>query len=821
MLLAELLFFLFFMLVNGEPLRFLLSKRIRLLANMDVSEVFVFDVFLGGFLLYITAMLPFSLLNKTVITLLTAINILFSVLFHSNVLRGVNREKIKAIWTAHRSAIFNFGFVFSAFLVFLSIQLAPLSGLVLGSVHDTSIHSLMVQVILENGKVPLTLQPYLQEGIVYPQAAHVIFASASHVLGYNSAHSVFYVTPMFNALSVFGVYFLGRRLWDNRCFYLGLSFTFAFVSCWPLYITWGGNPFVVGFPFFLVCLGLLFSLVKSVDHVSLDELLIAGLLFGYSGTIVLTYLESLFVIGLLCVIYWFIHNRRGIANIIYKGVLLLAVSMLPLSPFLLRFMLFYQYPGHNIGVASDFVGYTKDRLQAFHTLQWLFDQLSPYLLPRIIILFLLIGLAVWAWKTRDYKEIKGGGAFALAIFVSSLLLSFISFILPADLNVVSWGHQGVILVIPVNIGLVFAYIKIGRYVKQHKPRKLKTIFSDASRSDMVVAVMFFSVLVTPFLYHRFFADPAYVRGLYDLFSVTTEDDYRLMLWMRDNLPSDAVVVVNPYDAGLFIPSISHHRIIFPYSASWYTRSYQQLTRLLWDDTLNGTAYALLQHFNVSHVFVGSSAAYKWVDDFIWNHNLFLGNPNFMLEQKVGNAYLFRVNYAHPHIAFLEDYEHDYWNFNKWSILHDQNGVGRAAAFVDDDLNRWLKVTAQCTWELEQGYAYVLLREIFAPRNSSISLAFNFSTENFGEGDSFAVIVANYYHNQTVVFATPNSVYDDYPNTISLGSFEGVFSIDLSALWKSRFNSALTNPFILEIVNYDADGAENIVYIDNLTVTASP
>ena len=102
--------------------------------------------------------------------------------------------------------------------------------------------------------------PYSTEGIIYPAAAHVIFAFTAILTGWVVPQAIFYVTQLFNALAVVAAYFLARRILLNRVFHIGTAFVFAFVSEWPLFVTWGANPFVAGFPLFLVCLGLLLAM---------------------------------------------------------------------------------------------------------------------------------------------------------------------------------------------------------------------------------------------------------------------------------------------------------------------------------------------------------------------------------------------------------------------------------------------------------------------------------------------------------------------------------------------------------------------------------
>jgi hypothetical protein len=69
----------------------------------------------------------------------------------------------------------------------------------------------------------------------------------------------------------------------------------------------------------------------------------------------------------------------------------------------------------------------------------------------------------------------------------------------------------------------------------------------------------------------------------------------------------------------------------------------------------------------------------------------------------------------------------------------------------------------------------------------------------------------------MMITTPNGFYSHYANVEALSSFEGLFSYNLSSQWRHFFNSSFPNTFVLEIVNWDFDGVENVVYLDDLTV----
>jgi len=641
------------------------------------------------------------------------------------------------------------------------------------------------------------------------------------------AKTVFYVSILFKALCVFGAYFLGKALGSGRAYSLGLSFVFAFMSSWPLSIVWGGNPFLVGFPLFLVCLGLFFSMFCFRRKNSFAELIAVGLLFGYLSAIIFSYVQTLIMVAFLVFIYYLVRKRRGMSHTLLELAAVFGVSLLPLSPFLFRFFAFYPYPGHNIGTPSDFAGWTSQQLYITQALQWALDNVSPYVLLRAITILILISFIVLLWKTKNYRNAKPVVAFALAVFAAAALLSFISFFLSADFGIISWGHQGIILSVSINILIIAFYVKLAEFYREGKSKCLSKFFSKGSYATMFLTITLLSSITAPFLYCRFIADPESLRGAYSMFAVTTQNDYDLMLWMKDNLTSNAAILVHPNEAGLFIPVVSHHRILFPWGGSSLSSSYQTLVGLLENNTLDTTTYQIMQHWNVSHVFVGVKVIYWMFGNYGWNSELFLGNPNFKLIKNFGDAYLFELEEYNPDIVLLDDFEYANWGQNGWQSDSFGNGLGNVTVATDSGYNgsRCLRITAQSVptireWELK--YAYWISREIFVLNNSDVTLSFYLdATEGFRESDTFAVLISDVEHGQSMVITTPNGVFDGAPGAITMDSRQGSFSYNLSRKWQQVFNSSLPSSFVLQFLNYDFDGIENLVYIDNITITSTP
>ena len=819
---AQLLGLMAALIMLGEPLRLLLSKFSRLFKNLDFIEVCVLDVYLGGLILYVLALPPIHLFSTlTIFGLLLFSGLVLSMYYWRWKKRSqILTEQKKSV--QRRTVRLEYALVFGMFLITLYVQTIPVTAFIYGSIHDTSFHSIIVQVILKNGYIPSNLQPYLPEGIIYPQASHVIFAFAANLTGWIAPQAVFYTTLLFNALSVLGAYFFGRKIWRNRAFHLGLVFIFAFVTAWPTYITWGANPFIVGFTLFLICLGLLFRLLSAENTNDKKELIMVGILFGYLGAIMISFFQSLLAMIVLWLLFDWFRKSTNTKHLFKDCVILFLVSCLLLSPSLFRFVYYYQFPSHNVGLPSDFTGYPQSQTWFLRSFQWIFENVSPYFFLRIEMVCILILSVILIFKIGK-GEVRRVAGVSLLIFAASLFLSIMSSLLPPDMNVVSWGHQGIILSVGMYLLMSTFNSNMFTFFSRVASKLGTQNFKKKSDTVLLASILVLSAVYAPFIYTRFALDPFTLKGAYHMFAVTSEDDDKLMFWIKDNLIEDGVILVNQYEPGLFISTISHRKAVFVTPGSQLSQSYQELIGLIRNNALNATSYNIINNSNITHVYVGSSATHWWIRDYKWNPQLFLGNPNFPLLKKIGNAYLFNFSYADPGVVFLDDFEHDSWDDYGWQTYFEGNGLGNVTIttnFGCDD-SRCLRMSAQAVHAVsEWKYIRWVRREIFVMNNSQVKLSFYLNaTEGFHGRDTFAVLISNIYHNQSMVVTTPNGIHEDYNYTIPLDGFEGSFNRSLSMMWHEMFNSSLPNPFILEFVNYDFDGIENVAYIDHIEVTS--
>jgi len=820
----------------GEPWRIILRKLAGLFKNLDFLQILVLDVYLGGFLLYIIAIIPVHLFTATTLYAITLASIVVVFLLHWRRLRdAIQNLSLHPKFSFRNHNSFELMLIAIIFLFSFVIQTLPLNNLTFGSVRDTSVHSLFVQVLIENKQVPLTLQPYLSEGIVYPQGFTPMVAYSVLILNYSPPQAVFYLTSLFNALTILGVYFLGKTLSLSRKGHIGLSlaFVFAFVASWPKYITWGSNAFVASCPFYFICLSLFPFITK--ERLNVKAIFAIGFLFGYLAVLHLHAYEALIASLFVLWVYAALKREKNRWGRLLNLVVISGLSLLILSPFIYRVLVFYQYPYHNIGVTADAeIPIPQPSLSLILTgVKWLLENLASNIFLKIAsfaLFFVSIPIMV---RFRKKKFINGTSGL-IKLGIATLLGELLVFIFAAiNFSDLPFYPNPLLLYFPIYFFIAAINLPLYHFFSSYLSRKIlaKTNETKLKTRKLLVSAISFMLLVgiySPFLYQSIVLDVGELHGGYTGFAVTTEQDLQLILWIRENL-KDATILVNNFQSGTFIPSIANCKALYPPFGSSYSVSYQKLVTWLERNSVNVTAMDLMTHLNITNIYVGSGVSPWDGGKHKWSPKLFLGNPNFKLVKNFGNAYLFQFNNIYPNIVFLDDFEHARWDENAWQAHSYGNGLSNITIVTNFgyDSERCLKVKAQAVYTAWKCmYAQCVFREIYVQNNSDVTFSFYLNaTEGFHGKDTFAVFVSNIYRNQSMVIATPNGVYESYAHAISLDRFAGFFefngSCSLSTLWRQMFNSSLPDTFILELVNLDFDGVENVAYIDNIKVTSTP
>jgi hypothetical protein len=841
---SRLLLLMISLIIIGEPIRVVFSKYFHFFKELDFLQISVLNVYLGGLALYLIAIFPLRFFNVNVVWAIIVMSGVLFIILHKEGLKKVksltrgSQECVISLRNylfENKIAVLQCSAVFGMFLAGLWIQVVPLSSFIFGSIHDTSLHSLFVQVMLENQGVPVTMQPYLSEGILYPQAAHVFFAYACLIFGYIPPEAIFHVTTLFQALTILSVYYLGKACSSRR---LGVSLAFIFfcISRWPRLLTWGVNPYIIAFPIQFISLSFIPFLRGSGrennirDRVS--SLLVIGVLLGYLAALHLTlYIIAMATFTVLIFIDMLRkHTLYGLRNLLIA----LGASLIPISLFIYRFVELYSYPGYNIGLPSDII---IAPAQYVNMLAWLFlsDGISPYPPLVAIIIGLLIVSCIGLYRKRGQLDgLLNSVQLSLCLLIASLslfLLFHLQYLLPqlslvmgeAVRPTVSMYISWCFLIGIFNVILCDTLInnlrkRLARIVLPREHVLTNTIAT-------VLALLVLSCIYSPFMYYTITHDTGYLVEGYGKFSVTTFDDYNLMLWMRDNLPKKSIILVNMYEPGMFIPSISHRKAIYPFSLSQESHYYQQLIGAIQNGTMDSTMYDAMMQLNITYVYVGAQSGYRWDKNLKWDPQVFLSNPNFDITKKIGNAYLFEVLYEKPEVVLRDSFEYGDISDMGWKFgiaeghLYSGSGYVSTNSSYAYDGNRSLVIAAKNEGGLL--YANWIYRKIYVWDTSNITLSFYINASaGFSSPDELSICVYDTSWNRSICFVTPNCLRAESDSTIILQNSVDFLSFNISEIWQETHNSTLPTTFFIRIQNIDFDGVENVGYVDNIVVRVS-
>ncbi|MDH5792997.1 MAG: hypothetical protein OEZ18_00330 [Candidatus Bathyarchaeota archaeon] len=847
-ILFRLLLLMVALIVIGEPLRFTLSKYSQLLNKLDLLQISVLNVYLGGLILYFIAMLPFHFFNVNVVWTITLLSGALSIFLHrvalkklSSLIRPVQKGTINLCnyLSGSKLAALQCSAVLGIFLVTLWIQVSPLPAFVFGSIHDPSLHSLFVQLMLESQGVPATMQPYLSEGIVYPQAAHVFFAYSCIIFGYMPPEAIFHVTALFQALIVLSAYYVGKSFSSRR---LGLSFAFIFfcVSRWPRLLGWGTNAYVVAFPLQFISL----TFVPFLQDLHVEDsawkkslsLFGIGILLGYLAALHLT---IYMIVMATITVSTFVNVLRKRAFYELRNLLIVfAISIIPISPFIYRFIEWYPYPGHNIGLPSDVI---ITPWSYVNLIDWLLfsEGISPYPPLVIVILGLMIfsGIVIYRKRRQLATLLNPTKVFSYMFLASAILvlLFHLQYVFP-PISIITGEPVRPVISIYISLCLlvgVFNVIICDTLINYFRRRLTRIILPSKQVFEKNVAIVLTFVILfsiySPFVYYTITQDTGYLVESYGKFAVTTSDDYALMLWMRDSLPKNSTVLVSVYGPGMFIPSVSHCRAIYPWVLSKDSYNYLRLFRMVQDGIMNATFYGVMKELGIGYIYIGSESSMgTWPlneaseKNRKWDPLVFLSNPNFNLIKKVGNAYLFEVLYKKPEVVYEDSFEYTNVYDMGWVHINVEGCQFKGSGYVSTNSTyscngaHNLVITAKNEGGLL--YANEIYRKIYVWDISNVTLSFYINaTDGYSPPDVLCICIYDTLWNKSICFATPNSLYARDNSTTVLPASLGNFSYNISNIWQKIYSTMLPTTFFITIRNIDFDCIENIGHIGDISV----
>jgi len=123
-------------------------------------------------------------------------------------------------------------------------------------------------------------------------------------------------------------------------------------------------------------------------------------------------------------------------------------------------------------------------------------------------------------------------------------------------------------------------------------------------------------------------------------NVVDSDDYAVILWICNNLPENATILVHPEGAGQLIPVIADRRIIYPKGVNQLSKTYRYIIDQLIKEPNDPKLYELLKQLRVSHIYCDTDL---WKGAKPFDVQKMLSSNKYTLIFRFGNTYLFKIN----------------------------------------------------------------------------------------------------------------------------------------------------------------------------------
>lgn len=158
--------------------------------------------------------------------------------------------RLPARYAPHPRRWLRLGVVLLGLLVLVGLALWRLyqaRSLALPAWVDSVHHTLVVRLILENGGLPATLEPYIQAEFGYHYGFHLIAALFSIWARSQPVETLLWFGQVINALVALSVYRLGKTLWDDARPAAPAALLVGFAFHMPAYyLTWGRYTLLTG-----------------------------------------------------------------------------------------------------------------------------------------------------------------------------------------------------------------------------------------------------------------------------------------------------------------------------------------------------------------------------------------------------------------------------------------------------------------------------------------------------------------------------------------------------------------------------------------------
>lgn len=638
------LLFLFLFHIIGHPIiNVVLQKPTtpHKLANLDFIQRLPLEFVTGGAVIYVVALVttPFHGFTPLVCWFVTGVAAFFYLYQHLQRIASFIKPS-KFSWLA-----------FAGFFLALAIRVGPISNFVLGSNQDISWHTLITYSIIRTGGVPSSVI----EGFILqvPVGVHTNLAFFSMITEIPPEFITFNSLVFLSTIIGLAAYFFGSII-SSQKFGLYVSLIMITLSYYPSAITWGSDWLLLGLLLFFVAAALIVSFDAESLPLCRSNLLIVLLTGAITGFLASTYIP-LYIILLLVLIFFVLLGRKDVVSKLKRLAAVFALGVPLFATWIYRFFFLSQPMTSYLAKQATDMMYN----QAFER-SAVFLPIRDFSSPSIIMKTLT------NWLTWDYQSGWAGAYFFFPLLVIGciLLLNYLinhrikgfdhlmpRYAVSIFLMVILWGLNGPFgLFYETGFGLdimtseldkiapiigtillpfiaAFGLITVQKFIS--KRTKVRSWVS----ALVILLVILSSIAVAPFT-------KAWLVGSYQVFASATESDYELLEWMRTGIPQNSTVLIHPYDAGQYVPSISGQKTVGIASTGviFINQWYEDLNYHIRNNVFNSVTISLFRGLGIDYIFVGGQAFKER-----WDSEYFIRNPlYFTIVRNIDLSYLFAV-----------------------------------------------------------------------------------------------------------------------------------------------------------------------------------
>jgi hypothetical protein len=436
-------------------------------------------------------------------------------------------------------------FILIAILIIsLVVRFIQVKDILVAPGSDSYHHTLIAQLIVENGGIPTSYLPYAPlASFTYHFGFHSLVAFFYWISGISIIKLVIFTAQILNAFALLSVFIFVDRLFKDKKMALLSSLTVGLISIFPAYyLNWGRFTQLTGMVILPIALLLVIESIKmekrDLKVLFISGLLTSGLFLSHYRIIIAFF--SFILLYFLYGIYQNRHNRKAVQENLIRYIVIAIIALVLLLPWFIHLMKEPQI----ITTANN----SKASASAF-SIERIGDAINYY--SNLPLLFLSIGGILLGLFKRN-KNI---------ILITSWVLILIAFSNPFWMKLPGSGLLDFVTVVTI---LYFPVAVISSYFFIYLLQRFKI----SSSHNLLIFSICLAILVPFFAINMigtFSPDSVYVRS----------GDLNAMNWIKANTEGNATFLIDAYsfdflpeyitgiDGGYWIPIIAKRNVTIP------------------------------------------------------------------------------------------------------------------------------------------------------------------------------------------------------------------------------------------------------------------